>query len=235
MLADVHGGHRWIYVATALLGLASLSACSRTSSDDPKKPSAGSPSDAPPEPLALGPEAKNVLFTFKDPETGRFQTVETIDAVPEEVRAAVVVVDLSQSPKARGSGRYVHVADLRELGPDGRYPVSVASRYGFEQAQGGKVDLADSGAPSAPVVLYSASWCGVCKKARRVLSELRVPFEEKDIEASRSALEELSAKAQRAGLPLGGVPVIDVKGTLLRGLDVPRLKSVLQEKNILPG
>ncbi|BAO44667.1 hypothetical protein TBH_C1750 [Thiolapillus brandeum] len=34
------------------------------------------------------------------------------------------------------------------------------------------------------VVMYSAAWCGVCKKARRYFQEKHVPFKEYDIDKS---------------------------------------------------
>lgn len=222
-------GRTWL--AAAAMGGFCLLACKSPTPDSSTE--ADQPT-SPPEPLTLRAGQEGVLFTYRDPDTGRFETAETIEAIPEAARGSVVVTDLGLSPEARGSGRYVHVADVRAPGPDGRYPVAVASRYGFERA--GTLDTTgEPAAPTSPVILYSASWCGVCRKAKRVLGEWGVPFEEKDIEASRSALEELEAKAARAGMSPGGVPVIDVQGTLLQGLDIPRLQSLLRQQGLLEG
>lgn len=202
--------------------------CSQSSAPPPEPPSAP---PEPPEPLVLRVEdSRPLLYTWRDPETGRFESAESPDAVPEEARGAVIVTDLSVSPEARGSAGYVHVADLRTRRPDGTHPVAVQSRYGF--------GAPSSGRPGAGgregVVLYSAAWCGVCKKAERLLSRWQVPFQKKDIEASRSAMEELSAKAAAAGIRPGGVPVIDVNGVLLQGLDEARLRAELERAGLLP-
>ncbi len=181
------------------------------------------PEPAPPEPMVLRAGQSDLLFTYRDPDTGRYETVSTHEEVPGPARAQVVVVDLSVSPEARRADRYVQVADLRAAQEDGTYPVAVASRHRLEAE--GRAD-GPVGAREG-VVLYSASWCGVCKKARRALSERQVPFVEKDIEASRSALDELTAKAAAVGMQPSGVPVIDVAGQLLFGLDLGRLDAAL--------
>ena len=205
-----------------------LCACSKTSSP-------GELVDAPapaPTPIEVRVGQPELLFSYRSP-AGGFRTATTAAAIPEAARSSVVVVDLSLSPEERGSTRYVHVADLRAPDAEGRFPVAVASRHAFARGHGAEGEAAPGASTSAPVVVYSASWCGVCKKAKRLLRELRVPFEDKDIEASRSALEELGAKARRAGLRPSGVPVIDVKGRLMQGLDVPRLKAMLREAELL--
>lgn len=205
-----------------------LAGCAR---DRAPTTSADGTSSPPPAPLTVKKGQDHLLFTYRDPDTADFATAETIEAIPEAARQLVVVVDLEVPPEARGAGRYVHVADLRVADEDGRYPVSVASRYGFGRTP---ERVGPDGAPvSKGVVLYSTSWCGVCKKAKRVLRQWKVPFEEKDIEASKAALEELGAKAARAGIRPGGVPVIDVSGELMQGLDETRLKALLQKKGLL--
>lgn len=52
------------------------------------------------------------------------------------------------------------------------------------------------------VIMYSAEWCGVCKKAKRYFKKNRIPFTEYDIEKN--------AKAKQRYKQLGatGVPVI---------------------------
>ncbi len=59
----------------------------------------------------------------------------------------------------------------------------------------------DLGSPKK-VVMYSAQWCGVCKKARAYFKQQGIPFSEFDIETS--------SKGKRDFNRLGGkgVPVI---------------------------
>lgn len=78
------------------------------------------------------------------------------------------------------------------------------------------------------IVLYSTAWCPYCTKARNWFKARGVPFVEKDVEKSPDAAKELAAKAARSGTDVRGVPVIDVKGTLVAGFDVPRLEELLR-------
>jgi glutaredoxin len=175
------------------------------------------------------PGATDMIFSYST-DGRKFETATSIDQIPEEARRAVVVTDLSRSPEERQAGRYVYVADLTKVREDGTHPVSIASRYGFEAKITGTSTAAGGG---HEVVMYSASWCGVCRKAKRLLDQWGVRFVEKDIEASRSAQQELAAKAASAGIQPNGVPVIDVAGILLQGLDEATLKSVLEQKGFL--
>jgi glutaredoxin len=54
------------------------------------------------------------------------------------------------------------------------------------------------------VVMYSASWCGVCKRARRYFNEKHVPFKEYDIDRSARG------RRQYEKYNTGSVPVIAV-------------------------
>jgi len=65
--------------------------------------------------------------------------------------------------------------------------------------------------PKKNVVIYSASWCGVCKKAKRYFRRNGIPFKEYDIEKS--------TKAKRMYKKLGatGVPVIIVGRKRMNG------------------
>ena len=185
---------------------------------------------APPK-ITVSATREDLIFTFQDPKTGAFVTATSVDEIPESARAAVVVTDLSLSPEKRQAGRYVYVTDLKTARDDGTYPVAVASRYGFEAHRTGTATAAV--ASRGEVIVYSAAWCGVCKTTKRLLKKWGVAFVEKDIEASRSAQQELANKAARANIRPGGVPVIDVAGVLLQGLDERQLRGVLEDKGLL--
>jgi glutaredoxin len=179
----------------------------------------------PPAPLTLRGDRTDLIFSYTT-DGKRFETATSIDAVPATARKAVVVTDLSLTPEARQSARYVHVADLTSARADGTYPVAVASRHAFELAS----TATSSAAVSDGVVVYSASWCGVCKKTKRLLDAWGVRYVEKDIEASETARAELAAKSRAAGIQPSGVPVIDVGGVLLQGLDEAALRAALEQK-----
>ncbi|MEZ5542178.1 MAG: DUF4124 domain-containing protein [Pseudomonadota bacterium] len=61
------------------------------------------------------------------------------------------------------------------------------------------------------VVMYSAAWCGVCKKAKRYFEAEHIPFTEYDVETS--------ARGQRDFKRLGGrgVPIILIGAQRLNG------------------
>lgn len=61
------------------------------------------------------------------------------------------------------------------------------------------------------VVMYSASWCGVCKKARRYFEAGHIPFTEYDIETSAQGRRDYRRLGAR------GVPVILVGSQRLNG------------------
>ena len=75
---------------------------------------------------------------------------------------------------------------------------------------------ASSGSPGHPgqreeVILYSATWCGYCTKARAHLDDQGVRYELRDVDNDAIA-RELREKTGR-----GGVPVLDFSGEILRG------------------
>ena len=61
------------------------------------------------------------------------------------------------------------------------------------------------------VIMYSASWCGYCKKARAYFSEKRIPYKEYDVETSEKG------KRDYARLGAKGIPVILVGSKRLNG------------------
>jgi glutaredoxin len=62
------------------------------------------------------------------------------------------------------------------------------------------------------VLVYTTSWCSVCKKAKRWMASSGVPYEERDVEASSA-----DARQLRQINPRGSVPTFDVDGEVLIG------------------
>lgn len=77
------------------------------------------------------------------------------------------------------------------------------------------------------VVLYGAEWCSACHRAAAWLREQHIPFEEKDIERDPAAAREMAERARAQGVPLGSIPIIDVKGRLLVGFDPGAIQRAL--------
>lgn len=75
--------------------------------------------------------------------------------------------------------------------------------------------------PKDRVKIFTAAWCGYCKKAKAHLASRRVPFEEVDIEASERGRSEFSQIGGR------GVPVILVGNQRMDGFDAQGLDAML--------
>jgi hypothetical protein len=50
---------------------------------------------------------------------------------------------------------------------------------------------------------------------------------EKDIEQDPAAQQEMMVKAQRAGIPTGSIPILDVRGRILVGFSPPDIERAL--------
>jgi glutaredoxin len=161
------------------------------------------------------------LFSYYDKD-GKLHDADALGAIPKDSRRQVLVRDLSRTPSDLEADRYLYLADVRQPEPSDGYPTSVVSRYQFEAAGDTAADTSGDdtdGGVSQEVIVYGTSWCGACKAARSHLKDKHIPFVEKDIEKEPVAAQELARKAKKAGLKLGGVPVIDVLGQLMMGYD----------------
>lgn len=174
----------------------------------------------------------SLLFSFMGPR-GAVRTTARIAEVPPAVRERVLVVDVSMTPEERQAHRYNFFADLREPQPDGSYPVVAVSRYDASKGEG----LASALPPIAEgsVVVYSAEWCGFCKRAKAWLADHDVEYVERDVEKQPGVAEELERKLKQANLRGGGVPVIDWAGTVVLGFDQKRLQALLEEQRAAVG
>lgn len=72
------------------------------------------------------------------------------------------------------------------------------------------------------VILYSAAWCGYCNKTRAFFKENNVAFVEYDIEKSSEG------RSQYEQLHGSGIPLIMIRGQVMRGYDPNALKDALQ-------
>ncbi len=104
----------------------------------------------------------------------------------------------------------------------------LATRDGraVETRGAGSAAVASSADEPGPIVLYTTTWCGYCRKTRELLTALGEPFEDKDIEKSAAAREEYEAK----GRGYSGVPLIDFDGTVIHGFDEKRLRRLVAER-----
>ena len=77
------------------------------------------------------------------------------------------------------------------------------------------------------VILYATSWCGYCKKARAFFEEHHIKYTEYDIENSNIG------RLQYDQFKVRGVPVIDVRGLIVRGYDEDELLESLKVMDVL--
>ncbi len=168
-------------------------------------------------------------------ERGSFVDTKDPASVPAGARGMVRVVLLDGPHAPPGT---VWVANLDKPEPDGSYVLHTVPRELFEelalgQGLSSKVTLpegleAPDVAPSTgEIVVYKTSWCGVCKKLEQYLKRKGVTYVAKDIEKDPKAAAGLRAKAKKAGVATGSVPIIDVGGELLVGFDRRRLEQLL--------
>lgn len=153
-----------------------------------------------PDMESIGPDAaKRIYYQFID-DRGRVQFVERLSDVPDAWREQVGYVEMSQPPpltpkEARKTWR---------VSSDRATEIRLASA------------TTSSGSPGQPrqreeVILYSATWCGYCTRARAHLDGEGIRYELRDVDNGAIG-RELREKTGR-----GGVPVLDFSGEILRG------------------
>lgn len=77
------------------------------------------------------------------------------------------------------------------------------------------------------VILYATAWCGYCKKTRAFLAKNNIEYTEYDIEKSEEG------RQQHQALGGNGIPVLDIKGTIIHGYSVEDMKSVFKQLNLM--
>lgn len=81
---------------------------------------------------------------------------------------------------------------------------------------------------TSKVILYSAPWCAFCKTEKQYLDSINIEYVVKDIEEDEGAMEELIAKSGRKS-----VPVTDIDGVIIHGLDKAKIDATLIDKGLL--
>ena len=184
-------------------------------------------------------------------DKGDFHVETRVADVPLMGKDCVRAVDPNVTTS--GGDDRVIVADLRQVGTAGSYPVRFMTRADFEALAVAKREkagptLAGSGPqprdPAAPsgaaqdppvaraatggqVVIYGAEWCSACHDAARYLRRKGVAYVEKDIEKDADAAREMQAKLARNGLRAGSIPVIDVRGKVMVGFNAGEIDAAL--------
>jgi len=74
------------------------------------------------------------------------------------------------------------------------------------------------------VVMYSTTWCGVCKRAKRFFQVQKIPFKEYDVEKTRKG------KRDFARLNGRGVPIILVGDKRMTGFSVSGFRRLYEAR-----
>jgi glutaredoxin-like YruB-family protein len=82
--------------------------------------------------------------------------------------------------------------------------------------------LAKQAAEKKQVVIYSTSWCAVCRSAKQYMDSKGIKYREVDVEKSKEGAEEY----RRQGGD-GAVPLIVVGDKKLKGFDPHALDAML--------
>jgi glutaredoxin len=82
-----------------------------------------------------------------------------------------------------------------------------------------------SNSRTKPVIMYSTSWCGYCKKARQHFTRNSIPFREFDIEKSKKAAREYKKLKGR------GVPVILIGERRMNGFSANAFDKIYYAKS----
>jgi len=135
--------------------------------------------------------ALRLYYQFVD-ERRQVRFVESLEDVPEALRAGVGFVKLAMPPPlSPGDAARARAAQLVRSGA--RTPGSTGG--------------------GSRIVLYSADWCGACKKAKRHLDDRGIAYQERNVDDPRFAAELLEKTGERA------IPVIEVDGRILTGFN----------------
>jgi glutaredoxin len=182
-------------------------------------------------PLAFADDTVGLMLTWID-ETGEPQVALKPASVPAAARSLVRVVI---SGSKNGTHDELYVANLDKKEADGLYHARTMHRSDWEQEIERRREAYLKGTPpadrrrsrtgptpqeetSTAVIIYGASWCKPCHKARDYLKSKRVAFTFKDIDETPGAAAEMHEKL--AGIGRGnerGIPVLDVRGKILVG------------------
>lgn len=82
-----------------------------------------------------------------------------------------------------------------------------------------------SKATHPPVTVYTTTWCGYCKMAKKYLEDHKVSFDEKNVETDSAAMKEVM---ERMGGDFRGVPVITIGDKTILGFDRPAIDEALR-------
>lgn len=108
--------------------------------------------------------------------------------------------------------------------PSSTLPASTAANV-EQLRRSGVSSSSDLVAPSNAVVLYSAAWCGYCKKAKAYLAGKGIAYQEIDIDTTdgRAAFAKVSAGR--------GIPLLLADGQRVQGFSASAYDAIFANRN----
>lgn len=79
----------------------------------------------------------------------------------------------------------------------------------------------------ANVTVYSTTWCGFCKQAKKYFDSIGVKYDDVNVEQNYEAAEEMVKKSGQMG-----VPVIEIGNDVIIGFDKPKIDLALSAHNL---
>ncbi len=160
-------------------------------------------------------------------DVSRLARRRSADASSREAAATVAAdrgarVGARDEGSARGTGPEAGILFTRAPSPE--HPAVDSAKP--SETKSVRNESPTASADVDPVILYSTSWCGYCRKTRSYLRRRGVAFIDKDVERDPAAARELREKVGN----YRGVPVLDIDGTIIRGFDVRRIDAALKRR-----
>jgi len=98
----------------------------------------------------------------------------------------------------------------------------LAVAFTFQYFYAGSATVQETGVKHEKVILYATSWCGYCQKTREFLAKNNIQYTEYDVEESEDGRKQFDALGGK------GVPVIDIRGTVIHGFSLSKMRSTLK-------
>jgi glutaredoxin len=132
---------------------------------------------------------------------------------------------LDESPDPSGDARLNWLRSAAQGPAKTAAPAPTATAAKTEAAEPSQPEVT-AGRPSMagiPVVVYTTSWCPVCRRAKAWLRSNEIAFEERDIEVSSDY-----ARKIRLLNPRASIPTFDVDGEVMVGFSESQMISMLE-------
>lgn len=145
------------------------------------------------------PAGKHVFYQWVD-ERGSVRFARSLEEVPAawRERAGQVEIDASSFTKAK-------------------------PRAGAHASRGATPQPTAYASAAHDVTVYTAPWCGWCRKTLAFLDERGVEYVNKDIEADEEFADELEEKTGGRSIPL-----VEIDGALIRGYNPGEMAALLE-------